>query len=330
MKMWKIRDIEIKNQVIIAPMAGISNTAFRTLVAHYKPGLIYTEMVSDQAIVHGNQKTLDMTIVAADEHPIALQLFGEDIDTMTQAAIYLDQHSDCDIIDINMGCPVPKIVKGSGGAALMKEPEKAFALVDSIVKAVKKPVTVKMRLGWDSNHLNVVEMALGLEKAGASALAIHGRTRVQMYSGNADYSLIKAVKEAVNIPVIVNGDITSLEKAKQALKDTSADALMVGRGVLGQPWFIKELVEGLKGHSFEGVSVQERFDIARLHAQKLVELKGENLGIKEMRGQFGWYLKGLSHSRSVKEDISKMLSLVDFDRIMKNYQIELENENNGY
>ncbi len=330
MKTWKIRDIEIKNQVTIAPMAGISNTAFRTLVAHYKPGLIYTEMVSDKAIVHGNQKTLDMTIVSPDEHPIALQLFGEDIDTMTQAAIYLDQHSDCDIIDINMGCPVPKIVKGSGGAALMKEPEKAFAIVESIVKAVKKPVTVKMRLGWDSNHLNVVEMAVGLEKAGASAIAIHGRTRVQMYSGNADYKLIKAVKESVRIPVIVNGDITSLDKAKQALEDTQADALMVGRGVLGQPWFIKELVEGLKGESFEGVSVQERFDVARLHAQKLIELKGENLGIKEMRGQFGWYLKGLPHSRSVKEEISKMLSLEDFDRIMKNYQEELEQENNGY
>lgn len=330
MKTWKIRDIEIKNQVTIAPMAGISNTAFRTLVAHYKPGLIYTEMVSDKAIVHGNQKTLDMTKVSPDEHPIALQLFGEDIDTMTQAAIYLDQHSDCDIIDINMGCPVPKIVKGSGGAALMKEPEKAFAIVESIVKAVKKPVTVKMRLGWDSNHLNVVEMAVGLEKAGASAIAIHGRTRVQMYSGNADYKLIKAVKESVKIPVIVNGDITSLDKAKQALEETQADALMVGRGVLGQPWFIKELVEGLKGEAFEGVGVKERFDIARLHAQKLVELKGENLGIKEMRGQFGWYLKGLPHSRSVKEEISKMLSLKDFDRIMKNYQEELEHENNGY
>lgn len=309
MKTWKIRDIEIKNQVTIAPMAGISNTAFRTLITHYKPGLIYTEMVSDKAIVHGNQKTLDMTKVSPDEHPIALQLFGEDVKTMTQAAIYLDQHSDCDIIDINMGCPVPKIVKGSGGAALMKEPEKAFAIVESIVKAVKKPVTVKMRLGWDSNHLNVVEMAVGLEKAGASAIAIHGRTRVQMYSGIADYKLIKAVKESVRIPVIVNGDITSLDKAKQALEDTQADALMVGRAVLGQPWFIKELVDGLNGQSFEGVSVEERFDIARLHAQKLVELKGENLGIKEMRGQFGWYLKGLPHSRSVKEEISRMLSL---------------------
>ena len=326
MKTWKIRDIEIQNQVTIAPMAGISNGAFRSLVAHYKPGIIYTEMVSDKAIVHGNERTLKMCEVYEGEHPIALQLFGEDVESMTEAAIYLDTQTNCDIIDINMGCPVPKIVKGSGGASLMKDPDKAVAIVESIVKHVKKPVTVKTRLGWDSKSLNVVEFAKRLEKAGASAIAIHGRTRVQMYEGNADYELIKQVKEALSIPVIVNGDITSTQKAEEVLAYTKADALMIGRGVLGRPWFVKEVIEALDGKKIEEISFEERFEIALLHAQRLVELKGENLGIKEMRGQLGWYLKGLPNSHKVKDDLAKMNSLEDFDRIMKNYQNELENK----
>jgi nifR3 family TIM-barrel protein len=225
-----------------------------------------------------------------------------------------------------MGCPVPKIVKGSGGASLMKDPDKAVAIVKSIVKHVKKPVTVKTRLGWDSKSLNVVEFAKRLEKAGASAIAIHGRTRVKMYEGNADYELIKQVKEALSIPVIVNGDITTTQKAEEVLAYTKADALMIGRGVLGRPWFVKEVVEALDGKKIEEISFEERFEIALLHAQRLVELKGENLGIKEMRGQLGWYLKGLPNSHKVKDDLAKMNSLEDFDRIMKNYQNELENK----
>ncbi len=326
MSKWKIGDIEIENQVTIAPMAGISNGAFRSLVAHYKPGIIYTEMVSDKAIVHKNERTMKMCEVYEGEHPIALQLFGEDIESMTEAAIYLDTQTNCDIIDINMGCPVPKIVKGSGGASLMKDPDKAVAIVESIVKNVKKPVTVKTRLGWDSKSLNVVEFAKRLEKAGAQAIAIHGRTRVQMYEGAADYKLIKEVKAAVSIPVIVNGDITSVEKAHEALEYTGADALMIGRGVLGRPWFVKEVMNSLDGTSIEQISIDERFEIALLHAKRLVELKGENLGIKEMRGQLGWYLKGLPNSHRVKDEIAKMNSLEDFDRIIKNYQNELKNK----
>jgi len=322
--MWKIREIEMKNRVVIAPMAGVSNPAFRAMVAHYGPALIYTEMVSDKAIVYQNEKTIEMTQVFEGEHPIALQLFGEDLDSMVKAAIYLDQHTQCDIIDINMGCPVPKIVKGSGGASLMKDPEHAFKLIKAIVENVKKPVTVKTRLGWDRSQLNVVEFAIGLEKAGASAIAIHGRTRAQMYSGVADYQLIKKVKEAIKIPVMVNGDITTVQKAKEALEQTGADAVMVGRGVLGSPWLVRDLILGLNDQSSDKVSLEERFNSARIHASKLVDLKGETLAMKEMRGHFSWYLKGLPHSHAIKDTISKMTTYAEFDRILSDYKAALE------
>lgn len=322
--MWKIRELEMRNRVVVAPMAGVSNPAFRSMVAQYQPAMIYSEMISDKAIVYRNLKTLEMTKVFADEHPIALQLFGEDLDSMVKAAIFLDRESDCDIIDINMGCPVPKIVKGSGGASLMKDPLHAFELVEAIVKAVAKPVTVKTRLGWDKEHLNVLEMAEGLEKAGASALAIHGRTRSAMYSGTVDYSLITEVKKRAKIPVMVNGDITSIELAKAALEETWADAVMVGRGVLGQPWFVDELIRGLSGEPITTVTLEERFRCARIHADKLMELKGENLAMKEMRGHFSWYLRGLPHSHVIKNEISKMTTYGEFDRILKDYQLELE------
>lgn len=321
---WKIREIPMRNQVVVAPLAGVSNPAFRAMVAVYQPALVYSEMISDKAIVYRNQKTLEMTQVLKEEHPIALQLFGEDLDSMVKAAIFLDQNTDCDIIDINMGCPVPKIVKGSGGASLMKTPEHAFKLVESIVREVKKPVTVKTRLGWDAQHLNILEMAEGLEKAGASAIAIHGRTRSAMYSGSVDYSLIAEVKKRAGIPIMVNGDITSIELAKSALEVTNADAVMIGRGVLGQPWFVKELILGLSGLEHPPVTLQERFLLARIHADKLVQLKGETLAMKEMRGHFSWYLKGLPHSHNIKNEISKMTTYEEFDRILKDYQLTLE------
>lgn len=322
--MWNIKDIQLKNKVVIAPMAGVSNPAFRLMVAQYQPALIYTEMVSDKALVHQNLKTIEMTQVFEGEHPLALQLFGEDIDSMVKAAIYLDTQTDCDIIDINMGCPVPKVVKGSGGASLMKNPDKAFKIVESIVKNVKKPVTVKTRLGWDNQHINVLDMALGLEKAGASALAIHGRTRSAMYSGEVDFKPIAEVKKRIAIPVIANGDITSLAKAKEALAITNADAIMIGRGVLGQPWFVQDLVLGLEGKESPIIGLSERFYCVREHARKLTALKGEAMAMKEMRGHFSWYLKGLPHSHRIKELISKMTTYEDFDRIVKDYQSELE------
>lgn len=322
---WKIRDLTIANQVVVAPMAGISNPAFRSILALYGPGLLTSEMISDKAICFNNTKTLDMTKVYPNEHPISLQLFGEDVDSMVQAAIYLDTQTDCDIIDINMGCPVPKIVKGSGGASLLKDPQRAFAIAQAVVQAVKKPVTAKIRIGWDKQSLNAVEMAIGLEKAGISAIAVHGRTRSAMYSGDVDYEMIKAVKQAVKIPVIANGDIKTVEGAKAVLELTGCDAVMIGRGILGRPWFIKDLVEGLKGQDTDHVDLIERFRIAKLHAFKLIELKGELTAMKEMRSHFNWYITGLPHNHKIRNDVSQMTSYAQFDRIITDYLDLLEN-----
>ena len=325
MSAWKIRDLTIANQVVIAPMAGISNPAFRSILALYGPGLITSEMISDKAICFNNVKTLEMTKVFPNEHPISLQLFGEDVESMVQAAIYLDQHTDCDIIDINMGCPVPKIVKGSGGASLLKDPQRAFAIAEAVVKAVKKPVTAKIRIGWDKNSLNAVEMAIGLEKAGISALAVHGRTRAAMYSGEVDYELIRQVKAAVSIPVMANGDIKTIEGAKEVLKLTGCDAVMIGRGILGRPWFIKDLVDGFEGKEPDETDLQEKFRIAKLHAAKLIELKGELTAMKEMRSHFNWYITGLPHNHKIRNDVSQMTSYAQFDRIITDYLSLLEN-----
>lgn len=325
MSAWKIRELTIQNQVVIAPMAGISNPAFRSILALYGPGLITSEMISDKAICFNNVKTLEMTKVYPNEHPISLQLFGEDVDSMVQAAIFLDTQTDCDIIDINMGCPVPKIVKGSGGASLLKDPERAFEIAKAVVEAVKKPVTAKIRIGWDKQSINAVDMAIGLEKAGISAIAVHGRTRSAMYSGDVDYDMIRQVKAAVKIPVIANGDIKTVESAKMVLAQTGCDAVMIGRGILGRPWFIKDLVDGLEGVDSDHTDLRERFRIAKLHAFKLIELKGELTAMKEMRSHFNWYIAGLPHNHKIRNDVSQMTSYAQFDRIITDYLETLEN-----
>jgi nifR3 family TIM-barrel protein len=325
MSAWKIRDIEIKNQVVVAPMAGISNPAFRSILALYGPGLIYSEMISDKAICFNNVKTLEMTKVYPNEHPIALQLFGEDVESMVKAAIFLDTQTDCDIIDINMGCPVPKIVKGSGGASLLKDPERAFAIAKAVVESVKKPVTAKIRIGWDKQNINAVEMAIGLEKAGISAISVHGRTRSAMYSGDVDYEIIRQVKAAVKIPVMANGDIKTLKGAQEVLELTGCDAVMIGRGILGRPWFINDLVHGLQDKETELVDLKERFRIAQLHAAKLIELKGELPAMKEMRTHFNWYIAGLPHNHKIRNDVSQMTSYAQFGKIIADYLDTLEN-----
>ncbi|MGN1343620.1 MAG: tRNA dihydrouridine synthase DusB [Traorella sp.] len=323
----KIGNVELKNQVIVAPMAGITNPAFRQICKQFKPGLVCTEMVSDKAICFENKKTLSMTEVLEDEHPLSMQLFGHDIDTMVEAAQFLDTQTTCDIIDINMGCPVSKIVKAHAGSALMREEDYAVEMVSQIIQHVHKPVTVKMRIGWDHDSKNCVSLAKKLETIGVSAITVHGRTKKQMYEGVADWTYIKKVKEALHIPVIGNGDVRSVEDMIRMFDETGCDGVMIGRGLLGDPWLIKRCVQYLEtGEIVCDTSVDEKFELAYNHAVSLCELKGEKVGMKEMRSHAAWYMKSLKNSHRVKDLISRMSTLEEFDIILKNYRNSLNND----
>lgn len=322
---WKIREIEIENQIVVAPMAGITNQAFRLCCKEFGAGLIYTEMLSDKAIQFENVKTLEMSEVLLEEQPISMQLFGSEIESMVYAAKKLDEESDCKIIDINMGCPAPKIIRSNAGSSLMKNIDEAYQLVKAIVENVKKPVTVKMRIGWDEDTINCVEMAKAMEKAGVSAIALHGRTRKQMYEGKANWDYIKQVKNAVNIPVIGNGDILTPQDAKRMLEETGCDAVMIGRGILGDPWLIRRCINYLNGIEEEDyTSVNDRFKMARIHAQRLIKIKGETVAMKEMRGHSVWYIKGLPFSNKVKNELSKIRTFEELDLILEKYEKEVE------
>lgn len=320
---WKIANITIPNRIVVAPMAGVSNQAFRYICKKFGAGLIYTEMVSDKALFYQNVKTLGMTQVLKEEHPLSMQIFGSEVSTMVYAAKLLDTQTDCDIIDINMGCPVNKVIKSGAGSALMKDEQLAYDIVKAVKEAVSKPVTVKMRIGFDDQHINAVEFAKKMEAAGADALAVHGRTRKQMYEGHADWSYIKQVKEAVSIPVMGNGDIKSQEDAKRMLEETGCDGVMIGRGCLGDPWLIKKCVHYLKtGEKLDDASIDEKFNLARVHAKRLCDLKGENVGMKEMRGHAAWYVKGLHNSHQLKDALAKMSTYDEFEMILNNYEQE--------
>ncbi|MDY0276511.1 MAG: tRNA dihydrouridine synthase DusB [Acholeplasma sp.] len=304
---FKIKNIEIKNKVVLAPMAGVSNSPFRKLAKEYGAGLVYAEMVSDKGLLHKNNKTKEMLYMEDYEKPMIQQVFGSDIESMVEAAIYIDKNSNCDAIDINMGCPVPKVaIKAQAGSALMKDPVKIYDIVKAVVEKVSKPVTVKIRSGWDSNSVNAVIVAKKIEEAGASAITVHARTRAQGYSGEPDLDVIKAVKEAVNIPVIGNGNIVDGKSAKQMLDYTGCDAVMIGRAALGNPWIFREINAYLNNEPIpERPSNNEIYELIIRHLDELEKFKGKKLAVLEMRGHAPWYLKGIPNASVVRQELTK-------------------------
>ena len=323
---WKIGNVKISNQVVLAPMAGICNSAYRQICKDMGCGLIYAEMVSDKAITYNNQKTIDMLYMTEKERPISQQIFGSDKESFVEAAKFIEKEMKPDIIDINMGCPVPKVaVRAQAGSALLKDLDKIFDIVSSVVSAVNVPVTVKIRSGWDSNHINAVEVAKVIEKAGASAICVHPRTRSQGYSGKADWNIIKEVKENVSIPVIGNGDIKSPEDAKRMLEETNCDAVMIGRGVLGNPWLIKNIVNYLDGREVVDVSIVDRIDMCLKHLKLLDSLKNEKLACLEIRNHISWYFKGIKGANELKNKVYQTTNIHDIILLLNEFK-EAQNE----
>lgn len=323
---WKIGNVEIANQVVLAPMAGISNSPFRRICKEMGCGLIYAEMVSDKAIMYGNKKTIDMLYMTDFERPISQQIFGTDVSSFVIAAKYICSNMHPDIIDINMGCPVPKVaLRAQAGSALLKSPSKIYDIVKAVVDAVDVPVTVKIRSGWDSNHINAVEVAKVIEKAGASAICVHPRTRSQGYRGEADWSIIKAVKDNVNIPVIGNGDIKTPEDAKRMLDETGCDAIMIGRGVLGNPWLIEQTVAYLNGDLVSQPNRLDRVDMCIKHLNYLSVVKDEKVARLEIRNHIGWYFKGLPGANEIKNKVYHCDSIHDIMQVLMSYREELLN-----
>ncbi len=323
--MFKVRDIIINSDVIVAPMAGISNDAFRQLCFEFNAGLVYSEMVSDKAIYYENKRTLDMLKVSDDFHPVSLQLFGSDIKTMVYAAKVLDNETNCDFIDINMGCPVNKVVKTGAGSAMMKNEDETVQIVKQVVRNVKKPVSVKMRLGWDLNNMNYLSLSKKLEDVGVSLIALHARTRSQMYEGHSDWSHIKILKDSLNIPVIGNGDVKSVEDFIEMKRQTNCDGVMIGRALVGNPFLIKEIDNYLNGLDKVNVTIQDRFDYCLKHARKLMNLTNEKNAISQMRGLAPHYLSGLYDATTYKNRISKIKTYDELVDILNEYKLFLDN-----
>ncbi len=319
---WKIGSVEIENQLVLAPMAGISNTSYRKIIKKMGAGLIYAEMVSTNAITYGNEKTYSLLKMDESERPIVQQVFGSDIKTFVTAAKLIENTMHPDIIDINMGCPVPKVaVRAQAGSALLKNPKKIGEIVKAVVESVSVPITVKIRSGWDEKSINAVEVAKICEANGASAIAIHARTRSEGYSGKANWDIIKEVKENVNIPVIGNGDITSPKLAKKMLDETGCDAVMIGRGALGNPWIFKRCLEYLKsGKIITEPSNIEKIEMIREHYNLLKEDKNEHIALLEIRTHALYYLKGMPESKIYKERICKTKNKEELFNILKEYE----------
>jgi len=294
---WKIGDVTIPNQIVVAPMAGITNSAFRVTAKEFGAGLVVCEMISDQGIKYRNDKTLGMMFVDPKEHPVSIQIFGGSIDSLVNAARYVSENTGADIIDINMGCPVKKVTKTGAGSSWLKDPDELYKAVKAVSSAIDKPLTVKMRTGWDDDHILAVENALAAQEGGAAAIAMHGRTKAQMYTGHANWDILHDVAQSLTIPFMGNGDVKTPQDAKKMIEDVGADAVMVGRAVLGNLWRLNEMEHYLEtGEILPDPTIREKINIAKLQLQRLVDLKGEHVGVPEFRQQAAYYLKGNPHA----------------------------------
>ena len=319
-----IGNITIDTPVALAPMAGVTDVAFRQICSELGAGLTCTELISSKALCYKDKKTFSLLQQFEGEHPAAVQIFGSDPVCMAEAAAIAIEHTGADILDINMGCPMPKIVNNGDGSALMKNPDLAGHIVEAVVKAVKVPVTAKFRRGWDMGSCNCVEFAQVLESAGVSAVAVHGRTRAQVYGGNADWNCIRQVKEAVKVPVFANGDIWEAKDVLRILQHTKADGAMIGRGCFGNPWIFRQAKAALAGEEIPPLpSLAERCDTAVRQFELAAQAKGERVAVLEARKHYCWYLKGVSHSGYYKEQIVQMNTLEDIYRVTKGIKRDL-------
>ena len=321
----KIGNVEVASRLALAPMAGVTDLAFRRLCRDMGAGYSCTELVSAKALCYQDKKSRTLLKMAPNEHPAAAQIFGSDITCMAEAAQIAAEVSGADIIDINMGCPVGKVVANGDGSALMKDPEKAARIAEAVVKASPVPVTVKMRRGWDKGSINAVPLAKMLEQAGVAAICVHGRTRAQMYAGQADWTTIREVKEAVSIPVMANGDVFTAQDAVRILQFTGADMAVIGRGAFGNPWIFTQAEAALNGEDIPPLPpLAERIDTAMRQMAWAVEDKGEHIAMLEARKQFCWYLKGVSHANYYKEQIVQVERWEQLKEIARGIQRDLQ------
>lgn len=322
---WYIGDVKIDNRVVVAPMAGISNAAFRVTVKEAGAGLVVCEMISDKGIHYRNKKTLDMLYIDEREHPLSIQIFGGNKETLVEAAQFVDENTSADIIDINMGCPVNKVIKCDAGAKWLLDPDKVYEMVDAVSHAVKKPVTVKMRTGWDSDHIYAVENAKAAQAGGAAAVAMHGRTRTQMYEGHADWDVLRQVSEVLTIPFMGNGDVRTPEDAKRMLDEVGCDAVMIGRAALGNPWMIYRTKHYLEtGELVAEPTPREKITTAKLHLQRLINLKGEKIGCREFRQHAAYYLKGIPRASRTKVAINQAETQSEMNAILDDFLTAVE------